>query len=120
MSEARRYNKGKLELSRMRDFGVATRGIVKVMMQGAVKYADGNWKLGGKKDQEYLDSHDRHLQAFHEGQYYDPDSGTPHLAHAIWNLMALMELNYYNYPEIDPCFDQEAYEARWSGQKESE
>jgi hypothetical protein len=34
----------------------------------------------------------RHLAAHYGGQEFDPESGLRHLAHARWNLGAIMEL----------------------------
>jgi len=114
MSQALRFNDDKIQLSRIREFGSAIRKVVSVMQQGAIKYEDGNWLLGGKPDKEYLDSLDRHVQLFTEGEIYDKDSGNHHMAHAAWNCLALLRLNADDLPEIDPEFDQEAFIARWS------
>lgn len=85
----------------MRSFPKAMEVVARIMEFGANKYEDGNWKLGDKPDTEYLDSHDRHMQKFlHEG-FYDDDSGCAHLGHAIWNLCALLELNYGDTPIMD-------------------
>ncbi|MHA2066021.1 MAG: dATP/dGTP diphosphohydrolase domain-containing protein, partial [Candidatus Thorarchaeota archaeon] len=36
-----------------------------------------------------------------KGEVYDQDSGCHHIGHAIWNLCALLELNYEDTPMID-------------------
>ena len=112
--KALRFNEGKPELGRLLEFGSALDKLVKVMEQGAVKYADGNWLLGGKPDREYIDSALRHMQAFSSGEDFDPDIGTHHLAHAAWNLLALLRLNLDFEPSLDPEFDQAGFVKRYT------
>lgn len=87
-------NEGKPELGYLLEFPTAVEAFARVKMLGAAKYERGNWKKGGKPDNEYIDACFRHLMAFVNGEMFAQDSGCPHLAHAIWNLFALMELNY--------------------------
>jgi hypothetical protein len=61
---------------------------------GAAKYSRDNWKQGGKPDEEYLDACMRHLYKLKAEGAYDSDSNCLHLAHAVWNLMTLIELNF--------------------------
>lgn len=111
--EALRFNDGKPELHRLWQFGSALTKLARVMSQGSIKYEDGNWLRGGKPDAEYLDSHDRHMLAFANGEEYDPETGAHHLAHAVWNLLALLRLNRSDAPDLSPEFDQAAFVARW-------
>ncbi|RME11185.1 MAG: hypothetical protein D6816_02450 [Bacteroidetes bacterium] len=83
------------------------------MQQGAIKYGERNWLLGNNGDHTYLASCLRHIYAFCEGEYYDPDLGTPHLANAAWNLMAIIENNYKDYPFLSPQFNQEEFEKQY-------
>lgn len=94
MAEAARMNNGKPQLSYLLEFPTAITAFARVKELGAAKYERGNWKKGGKPDHEYLDACMRHLTAFMEGEKVADDSGCLHLAHAAWNLFALMELNY--------------------------
>ncbi len=120
MTEALRYNEGKPKLSEVLMFGNAIKNLAMVMQQGAVKYERRNWLLGGKPDEEYLDSAMRHITEFiEEGEVYDPESGCHHLAHAVWNLNAIQRLNYPELPSLDPEFDQAAFEARYSGSSDA-
>lgn len=99
---AARFNEGKPKLSYfMRSFPKVLEAIARVKEFGANKYSDDNWRSGGKPDAEYLDSMARHLDFFLKGEVYDADSGCHHLGQAIWNLCALMELNYKDVPVID-------------------
>lgn len=102
MKEALRYNEGKPKMSYfMRSFPKMMEAIARVKEFGANKYDDGNWRLGNKPDEEYYDSLFRHLDYHFKGELYDSDSGCLHLAHAVWNLCALLELNHKDLPTID-------------------
>jgi len=102
MSEALRYNENKPKLSYfMRSFKWMTEAVARVKEFGANKYNEGNWRLGNKPDDEYINSCFRHLQYFFDGEFYDEDSGCSHLAHAVWNLSALAELNHGDKPVMD-------------------
>jgi hypothetical protein len=93
VAEALRDNKGKDELSYILDIPEALKALSHVFRQGAKKYSRGNWQLGGKPDAEYLDACMRHLTKHVKEGPFDPETGALHLAHAIWNLAALIELN---------------------------
>ena len=62
--------------------------IVKVMTYGAKKYAPNNWKLVEPKER-YLAAALRHITAWQSGEIIDPESGLPHLAHALTSLLFL-------------------------------
>ena len=114
MSDALRYNTGKPDISQIDKFGSALDKLASVMSQGAIKYEDDNWLLGGKPVEEYLQSARRHHRAFVNGEIYDPDSGNHHLAHAAWNYLAALRLLFDDAPVLDPEFDQAAFIERWT------
>jgi hypothetical protein len=90
--------------------------IARVKEMGAIKYNDGNWRLGNKPDDEYWNSMFRHLGYIFGGEDYDPDTGCLHLAHAVWNMCALLELNH---PDL-PARDDEIWAdraAHWAAEK---
>lgn len=58
--------------------------IIKVMMFGAKKYGMDNWKLC-EDPTRYYDAGRRHEEAWKAGEHKDPESGLPHLAHALCN-----------------------------------
>lgn len=123
--KARRYNKGKLRYSLIPIEALSK--IADVYTKGAHKYTvyekdgqeflgkdipldqvhsynikdDGadNWKLG----QEWLssmESIERHIAAWKNGEDIDTDLNTYHLANAAWGMMSL--LTYYDtHPELD-------------------
>jgi len=90
---ALRANQGKPLLSFILDFPKALTAFCRVKEVGGIKYKIDNWKAGGKPDREYLDAALRHMLAFKGGKQFSGDTGCHHLAHAAWNLFALLELN---------------------------
>lgn len=61
----------------------------KVMEFGARKYADRNWEKGMKWGRVFRSALS-HLLKFWRGETYDEESGLHHLAHALWNVAALL------------------------------
>jgi hypothetical protein len=96
-------NQGKPMLSFILDFPKALTAFARVKEVGAIKYDFDNWKRGGKPDREYIDAALRHMLAFKGGEHFADDSGCHHLAHATWNLFALLELN------VDKVEDPKAF-----------
>lgn len=64
--------------------------VVQVLEHGAAKYAVGNWKHVADAEARYLDAAFRHLGAHADGERLDPESGLPHLAHAVTNVLFLL------------------------------
>lgn len=91
--QASRDNAGKPEMSYLLDLHKSLTEVVRVMEYGAGKYAPRNWLKGGKPDAEYLSAALRHIFRHSAESDTDPESGCLHLAHAAWNLLALLELN---------------------------
>jgi len=52
-------------------------------LDGAGKYGRSNWRVKGVRASIYYDAARRHLDAWFEGEDLAPDSGLPHLAHAL-------------------------------------
>ena len=90
---ATRMNQGKPLFSFILDFPKALLAFCRVKEVGAIKYERNDWKEGGKPDEEYLDAALRHMVEFKNGEQFASDTGCHHLAHAAWNLFALLELN---------------------------
>ncbi len=98
---ALRDNADKPELYFIYQFPTALEAFCWVKSMGAIKYDRDNWRKGGKPYHEYISACGRHLLAYAMfmlkmpgSSYYAPDTGCAHLAHAVWNLMALMDLNH--------------------------
>lgn len=99
--QALRHNEGKPEMGYILEYPNALEALVRVMEHGAKKYARNNWKLGNKPDSEYLDAAMRHLFKHNSEGYFDKESNCLHIAHAVWNLMTLIELNLKGVKNID-------------------
>lgn len=67
--------------------------VVKVLTVGAQKYSDENWKLVKDGKKRYFDGLMRHSWAWLRGEKLDPETGLHHLAHAVCNLLFLIELD---------------------------
>lgn len=66
--------------------------LVEVLTVGAVRYGDRNYLNQGATLSRYEAALQRHLNAYRRGEYLDPDTGRPHLAHVMANCQILMEL----------------------------
>ena len=59
------------------------RWLLKVLDYGAEKYGvDNNWQHVLDARRRYYDALMRHIAAWWDGEWLDPESGLPHLAHA--------------------------------------
>ena len=70
----------------------ALKAIAEVLTFGANKYSDNNWQNVDDPGR-YVGALYRHLEAWRAGEEMDPESGLPHLHHAITNLTFLIELD---------------------------
>lgn len=61
------------------------------LLDGLLKYGRSNFRAVGAKASIYYDAQRRHMNAWFEGQDNDPDSGLPHLAHALACIAILIE-----------------------------
>lgn len=90
---AKRFNEGKPKLGYVLYWPHFLEAFARVCENGEIKYGQFNWKKGGKPDEEYLHSAVRHIVAVLDGEDFDEEYGTHHLAHAAWNIMTWMDLN---------------------------
>lgn len=73
--------------------------LAEVYTHGAEKYEDRNWEKGLKWGRVFA-AVMRHLWRFWAGEEDDAESGLPHLAHAAWRCLTL--LNYTrHHRELD-------------------
>ena len=78
-------------------FAKALLEVAKVGTFGATKYTDNGWKSVPNGIRRYRSAAYRHLLAL---EFLDKDSNLPHLAHAAWNCLAVLELLMnMEYPE---------------------
>jgi len=66
---------------------------------GAGKYEDNNWRKGLKWSRIFA-AVMRHLWKWWSGEELDEESGLPHLSHACWGLLSLLEYSV-SHPELD-------------------
>ena len=81
-----RYNDNKADLSLIPLCTLEDEA--RVWMYGKEKYAAWNWAKGMPWSVPYACAM-RHLAAWQRGEELDPESGQPHLAHAMCNLRML-------------------------------
>lgn len=84
--KADRFNEGKPKLSlvNLRCLEPCAR----VLEYGTIKYSRDNW-MKGMPVTEILDSMLRHISAMQNGEWYDKESGLPHIGHIQCNAMFL-------------------------------
>lgn len=80
---------------------VALRRLAEVYAEGAKKYGDNNW-LKGIPSSDLLNHMQRHIGLWQQG-----DKTEDHLAHALWNLVALI-----HFSETRPDLIQQPYVAK--------
>lgn len=90
MTEGVKYDQGKLRWSLVPN-GVMQE-YIKVLEYGAVKYAENNWQRVPNATTRYYDAAMRHIDAWWQGEMDDPETGMPHLAHAMCCITFLMWL----------------------------
>ncbi len=84
---------------------IALLEVAKVMTFGKKKYSAHNWR-GGMAWSRLLAAVLRHILSFMGGEDKDPETGLPHLAHAICCLMFLLEFEV-THKELDDRYKQE-------------
>lgn len=90
--------------------------VIAVLMWGAKKYGDENWKTVSNFKERYYNALRRHIDAWWEdGITNDHETGQHHLAHAICCCLFLIWLDRNTIPEVkkdvtvhDVVYDQDA------------
>lgn len=67
--------------------------VASVLAHGAAKYSDDNWRRVEGGYGRYIAAALRHVYARMKGERLDPESGMPHLAHAVCSVLFAMELD---------------------------
>jgi hypothetical protein len=83
----KKWDKGKLRYDLLPPDALAA--VTQIFTDGAAKYGDRNWEQGMSWSRCFAAAQ-RHMWAFWDCEDTDPESGSPHLAHAIVNLMFLL------------------------------
>ncbi len=86
LKEFKKFDNGKLEYDMFPNN--VLEDIIKIMMYGAYTkgYEKDNWKKCTDLSR-YYNALRRHVEAWKAGEYYDAESGQPHLAHAACNIV---------------------------------
>lgn len=92
----------------------ALRAMADVLTFGARKYAPDNWRRVEGWRWRYCRAALGHLLAWHAGERLDPESGLPHLGHALCCVAFLCELDIPSGPDV------EGSEPRTRGGREGE
>lgn len=71
--------------------------LVRVLTFGAKKYSPDNWKKVPHATRRYYAALMRHVEAWRMGEEKDPESGLPHLSHALCCLVFLHQLGEYEW-----------------------
>lgn len=88
-----KYDDGKPRMDLvLHGFPKVLRTLGAILGFGAKKYKADSWRSVPHAVSRYEAAAMRHILAHTEGEANDPESGMPHLAHAICNLMFVMEL----------------------------
>ena len=87
--EFKKFDQGKPEFHIVAEFAEQLGGINAVLEYGAGKYGLDNWKLGNTLPdiRRNKNAAVRHILADLRGQPLDPESGLPHLLHAVCGLL---------------------------------
>ena len=67
--------------------------VVRVYTFGAEKYGPNTWRYLPEGLQRYKAALMRHLVEFEKGQVLDDESRIPHLAHVVWNAIAMLAVS---------------------------
>ena len=102
-NEGSRFNQGKLRWSLVSWSALAP--LVRVLMFGAEKYDDHNWRKGLKYT-EICESLQRHLNSFLEGEDDDQESKITHVGHILANGMFLSYMSLFRKDLDDRYIDK--------------
>ena len=61
------------------------------LKEGARKYGAFNWRHSNVEAMTYVGATLKHMSAYMDGETIDPESGNPHLAHAMASLAILID-----------------------------
>lgn len=65
--------------------------MAKVFELGAAKYGAYNWRSNAVKATVYISAAQRHIASYLDGEDNDPESGQPHLSHAMACMAILLD-----------------------------
>ncbi len=80
--------------------------VVRVYTFGAEKYGPNTWKNLPEGLQRYKAALMRHLVEFEKGHVLDDESHIPHLAHVVWNAIAMLAVSKQDEMTNDRLHDE--------------
>ena len=83
-----KFDGGKIRLELLPPFALNALGAV--LTYGAKKYGDQSWRQ--VEPDRYEGALLRHMTAYMDGEFFDEESGMPHLWHVLCNVVFLVEL----------------------------
>ena len=90
-----KYDSGKLLFRPlMGGLAVALTAVAAVLSYGAQKYKVDSWQTVPEGRERYEDAYYRHQMARQMGEVYDDESGLPHMAHELCNLMFMFWFDF--------------------------
>lgn len=81
-------------------FAHALQTVAQVTTTGAAKYTPNGWREVADGPSRYMEAFARHQLALARGEQIDADTGCLHKAQMIWNLLASLELELIEAPEL--------------------
>lgn len=108
-SGGRKFDGGKVRYELLPPF--ALEDVAKVLTYGSIKYEDENWRVVPEASRRYRGALMRHVEEYRKGNILDPETGLPHMAHAICCAMFILELDRVQYDEQACDFHEQATSA---------
>lgn len=88
VNKAKKYDNGKLRYDLIP--WECIQELAEIYTFGAEKYTENSWQQLPDFKNRYFSALMRHLLAWWDGEIFDKESGRNHLAHALWNVTALL------------------------------
>lgn len=89
--------------------------IVKVYHVGAKKYGENTWQNLPNGLQRYFAAFMRHYLLHLKGEYYDKETGLPHLSHCAWNAIAMLHIGLKEIDSNNKPNDYDTMQERAEG-----
>lgn len=90
-TDSKKYDQGKLRWDLL-PLNLIEK-VVEIYTFGAEKYGPNTWQNLEDGYKRYKAAMFRHLMEFEKGNVIDDDSGKEHLAHMVWNAIALLHVS---------------------------
>ena len=89
----KKYDEGKPKAwAFVANFPLALQKVAELDTIGALKYTPSGWREVPNGQERYMDAFMRHALKLAAGEELDDETGMPHKASMIWNLLAVLEM----------------------------